>query len=286
MLLFSPHAVRRTAWFIIAMTLFVSPCSLSTVTTCTRQVGEQRWKDEYTPRASVQETTTGGVRYIAQGVEEVNPFDGTREEVSHSGLDKAWCEGRQAFPEPQVLAQRRVQEVADRVKKIEVQPRRLRSHLVGKVNDLLFDDNQDDRGAEESAAAGGDKLSQGESKAACEISDAPQARLYLQAVTVLDMLEKVRVRDLLILVHTQAASDSLEANPSVRKAMSQEAMENVSLVRLNSSLLLIAQKMAERSAGEVGLTTLLSWTRQFRQLGGCFKHDGKGVRERKWILSE
>ena len=157
---------------------------------------------------------------------------------------------------------------------------------MGKVNDLLFDDDQDDRGVEESAAAEGDKLSRGESKAACEISDAQQARLYLQAVTVLDMLEEARVRDLLILEHTQAASDSLEADPSVRKAMSQETMENVSLVRLNSSLLLIAQKMAERSARGVGLTTLLSWTRQFPQLGGYFKHDGRGVRERKWILSE
>ena len=100
------------------------------------------------------------------------------------------------------------------------------------------------------------------------------------------MLEEVRVRDLLILEHTQAASDSLEADPSVRKAMSQETMENVYLVRLNSSLLLIAKKMAERSAREVGLTTLVSWTRQFRQMGGYFKHDGRGVRERKWILSE
>ena len=63
-------------------------------------------------------------------------------------------------------------------------------------------------------------------------------------------------------------------------------MENASLVRLNSSLLLIAQKVAERFAGKVGLTTLFSWTRQFRQLGGYFKHDGRGVREREWILSE
>ena len=42
---------------------------------------------------------------------------------------------------------RRVQEVADRVKKNEVHICRPQSHMVGKVNDLLFDDDQDDRGA-------------------------------------------------------------------------------------------------------------------------------------------
>ena len=157
---------------------------------------------------------------------------------------------------------------------------------MGKVNDFLFANDQDDRGAEDSAAAGGETLSQGESEAACEISDAQQARLYPQAVTVLDMLEEESVRDLLILEHTQAASDSLEADPSAGKDMAQEAMENASLVRLNSSLLLIVQKVTERSARKVGPTTLLSFTRQFRQLGGCFKRDGRGVRKREWILSE
>ena len=204
------------------------------MTTCTSQIGEQRWKAECTARPSVQEATPGGGHHIARGVDEVEPSDETREEVSHSDLDKAWCEGRQAFPEPQVLPQRRVQEVADRVKKNGVYIRRLRSHLVGKINDLPFDDDQDDRGAEDSAAAGGKMPSQGESEAACEVSDAQQARLYLKAVTVLDMLEEERVRDLLILKYTQVASDSLEADPSAGKAMTQKAMENASLVRLNN----------------------------------------------------
>ena len=148
--------------------------------------------------------------------------------------------------------------MVDRVKKNEVHIRRLRSHLVGKVNDLLFDEDQDDRGAEDSAAAGGETPSQGESEAACKISDSQQARFYLQAVTVLDMLEEEHVLDLLILEHTQAASDSLEVDPSAGKAMAQEAMENASLVRLNSSLLLIAQKVVERYARKVGPATLLS----------------------------
>ena len=81
---------------------------------------------------------------------------------------------------------------------------------MGKVNGLLFDKDQDDRGADDSAAAGGETMSQDESEAACEISDAQQSRLYLQAVTVLHMLEEERVRSLLILEHIQAASDSLE----------------------------------------------------------------------------
>ena len=120
-----------------------------------------------------------------------------------------------------------MQKVADRVKKNEVHIRRLRSHLVGKVNSLLFDDDQD-RGAEDSA---GETPSQDESEVACEISDAQQARLYLQAVTVFDVLEEEPIWGLLILEYTQAASDSLEADPSAGKAMAQEAMENASLVR-------------------------------------------------------
>ena len=84
---------------------------------------------------------------------------------------------------------------------------------MGKVNGLLFDNDQDDRGADDSAAAGGETVSQDETLAACEISGAQQARLYLQAVTLLHMLEEKRVRNLLILEHTQAASDSLESHP-------------------------------------------------------------------------
>ena len=68
--------------------------------------------------------------------------------------------------------------------------------------------------------------------------------------------------------------------------MAQEVVENASLVWLKSSLLLIAQKVVERSARKVGPTTLFSWTRQFRLLGDYFKRDGRGVRQREWILSE
>ena len=82
--------------------------------------------------------------------------------------------------------------------------------------------------------------------------------LVLDANLVLDMVEEERVRNLLILEHTQAASDSLEADSSAGKAMAQEAMENTSVVRLNSSLLLIAQKVAERLTRKVGPTTFLS----------------------------
>ncbi|CAN0548277.1 unnamed protein product, partial [Laminaria digitata] len=32
--------------------------------------------------------------------------------------------------------------------------------------------------------------------------------------------------------------------------------------------------------------TMLAWVREFGRLGGYFKRDGRGVREREWILSE
>ena len=94
------------------------------------------------------------------------------------------------------------------------------------------------------------------------------------------MLKEERVRDLLILGHTQAASDSLEADPSAKQAMAQETMENTYLVWLNNSLLLIAQKVVERITQKISPMTLFSWRRQFRQLGGYFKRDGRGVRAR------
>ena len=118
------------------------------------------------------------------------------------------------FQNDKFYLNRWVQEVADRAKKNEVHIHRLRNHLAGKVNDLVFDNDPDDRGAEDSAVAGGKTPFQGESEVACVISDAQQARRYLQAMTVLDILEEERVRDLLILEYTQAASDSLEADAS------------------------------------------------------------------------
>ena len=156
MLLLSPHDVRRTAWLNIATTLFVSPCCLSAVTTCTRQIGEQRWKVECTARRSVREATPGGGHHIAQGVDEVVSSDGTREKVSHSGLNKAWCKGRQVFPDPQVVPQApgagsgRSSEVERSAHPSTSKP------SGGEVNDLQFDNDQDDRGAEDSAAAGGE----------------------------------------------------------------------------------------------------------------------------------
>ena len=85
----------------------------------------------------------GGGYHIARGVAEGDPSAGTREEVSHSGLDKAWYEGRQAFPEPQVLPQApgagsgRLSEEERSAHPSTPKP------SGGKVNDLLFNDDQD-----------------------------------------------------------------------------------------------------------------------------------------------
>ena len=42
----------------------------------------------------------------------------------------------------------------------------------------------------------------------------------------------------------------------------------------------------QTSERSVSPDTILSWRRQFQQLGGNFKRDGRGVREREWLLSE
>ncbi|MEP6389023.1 MAG: hypothetical protein ABJ056_03770, partial [Halioglobus sp.] len=93
-------------------------------------------------------------------------------------------------------------------------------------------------------------------------------------------------RTALIALEQHLNSSRSAAQSTTADDLAKEAMEDASLVRLENSLLLIAEKVSEKSVRKFYPETILSWVRQFRQLGGYFKRDGRGVRERKWILSE
>ncbi|MEP6150093.1 MAG: hypothetical protein ABJ201_21930, partial [Nisaea sp.] len=170
---------------------------------------------------------------------------------------------------------------------------RLRRCMSAGVAELLFDDDKDESRSGDDGDDADGPPQDGEEDT--KVSPAQMARLYSQAVAVLDALEEERVRDLLIVEHTRTALIALEqhldssrsaAQSTTADDLAKEAMEDASLVRLENSLLLIAEKVSEKSVRKFYPETILSWVRQFRQLGGFFKRDGIGVREREWILSE
>ena len=212
-------------------------------------------------------------------------------------LQRAWTR-REArldknFQNRHAYLKRRVQAIEERVAKNAGHIARLRSCLLGDISNLLFDeeqsgdDDEDARGTADAAAVEG-----GEDET---VSKAQLSRLYSQAIVVLEVLEEERTRDLLISMHTSAAyralctaHDSSKSFAQVKAAedVAREAMDEASIVRLDNSLLLIAEKSAKNVLCKVSPETILSWTRQFRQLGGHFKRDGRGVREREWIMTE
>lgn len=163
---------------------------------------------------------------------------------------------------------------------------------MGGIGELLLNDKDEEGSGDDGANADGPAEDREEYT---KVSPAQMVRLYSQTVAVLDVMEEERVRDLLILVHAKTALSALEnhlessrsaAQSTAAENVAKDAMEEASLLRLNNSLLLMAEKVSEKSVRKYSPETILSWVRQFRQLGGYFKRDGRGVREREWILSE
>lgn len=183
----------------------------------------------------------------------------------------------------------RVGQLEERLEETSRCTSRLRKCLLGNVGDLLWDENKDD--GEGVAADGPGAAEDGEG---AKVSPTQKARLYAQTVAVLDVTEEENVRDQLILEHNKQALEVLEqahnaaSSPAQIKAADElagELLETASVVRFQNSLLLIAEKAAETAERRFSPETLLAWRRQFRKLG-AFLRDGRGVREREWILNE
>lgn len=127
-----------------------------------------------------------------------------------------------------------------------------------------------------------------------ELSRAQSTRLRHQALATSEMLRQLRDRWLLQAHHFGEALEAFLAAEafgvsSKRKYAADkkiaESLNESSLIRLDNSLVLIAERVVKTNKLHYKPSTILGWVRQFRTLGH-FKRDGRGVHEREWILSE
>ena len=127
-----------------------------------------------------------------------------------------------------------------------------------------------------------------------ELSRAQSTRLRNQALATSEMLRQLRDRWLLQAHHFGEALEAFLAAEafgvsSKRKYAADkkiaESLNESSLIRLDNSLVLIAERVVKTNKLHYKPSTILGWVRQFRTLGH-FKRDGRGVHEREWILSE
>lgn len=61
-------------------------------------------------------------------------------------------------------------------------------------------------------------------------------------------------------------------------------MKDASLNRLDNSLVLIVARTGGGEATGVEASTILPWVREYREVGGHFKRDDRGVNQRGWML--
>ena len=204
------------------------------------------------------------------------------------GLTRAWIR-REARVNKQLqnhkaYLKRRAVEMEERVRRLDKDILRLRRGLLTGVEDLLLDEDKVENGSvvDEALADGLDEHEVEDPK----ISAAQHKRLLAQTMAVLDLLEEARLRDVLIRNHVTTALGAVSQSSDAGEQVSRTALHDASLVRLDNCLLLIAERVSVRMEKKYAPATILSWEREFRELGGYFKRDGRVVREREWILSE
>eukprot|EP00904_Undaria_pinnatifida_P013597 jgi/Undpi1/9368/HiC_scaffold_26.g11826.m1 len=187
------------------------------------------------------------------------------------------------FQNRHAYIKRQAAEAEARVSKNDEHIGRLRECLLANVNELLLDDDICEGESEDGGAAAAGIADHGAEKAT--LSASQTKRLVVQAMAVLEVMEEVRVRNVLVRDHLRTALGALSQNSDAGDQVAKTALEDVSLVRLHNSLLLVAERVSNMKT-KYAPSTILSWERQFRTLGGYFKRDCRGLREREWILSE
>ena len=127
-----------------------------------------------------------------------------------------------------------------------------------------------------------------------KLSRAQRTRLRHQALATSEMLRQLRYRWLLQAHYFGEALGAFLAADvfgvsSKRKYAADkniaESSNESSIIRLDTSLVLIAERVVKTNKLHYKPSTILGWVRQFGTLGH-FKRDGRGVHERGWILSE
>ena len=204
-------------------------------------------------------------------------------------LTRAW-DRREArvdkkFHNRHAYVKRRVAEVGEQCKRDGALLHRLHTATWEGVEILLFE-GEAEHGSDAGDGTTADGPDPREEDSAAPISLAQLRRLNFQMVAVQGVLEEARTRDLLVEIHLKTALKEMSKSGDTADKAAMKALDDASLVRLDNSLLLIAQRVSEKMQKRFVPSTILSWVRQFRQLGGYFKRDARGVREREWILSE
>lgn len=181
----------------------------------------------------------------------------------------------------------RTAELEERTKEAAIRIDKIRAAMFKDIGVLLYVCDSDDT---EASAAPGPALTPSEKP---RLSKTQMERLVHQALATSEVLQQQRDRDLLQLEHFREAQRAFYAAETADISQQKQADESVwkslneaSLIRLNNSLLHIAVRVVENEDLDYNPSTILSWVRDFRNLGGHFKRDGRGVREREWILSE
>ena len=187
------------------------------------------------------------------------------------------------FQNRHAYIKRQAAEAEARVSKNDEHIGRLRECLLANVDELLLDDDICEGESEDGGATAAGIADHGAEKAT--LSASQTKRLVVQAMAVLEVMEEVRVRNVLVRDHLRTALGALSQNSDAGDQVAKTALEDVSLVRLHNSLLLVAERVSNMKT-KYAPSTILSWERQFRTLGGYFKRDCRGLREREWILSE
>ena len=151
---------------------------------------------------------------------------------------------KKKFQNRHAYLKRRKEELEEQMPKDGDHIRRLRSCVMGRVEELLFDNDKCNNGSSgDGATTDGLATTQTEDTG---VSAAQMARLFAQAMAVMDVLEEVLVRDVLIKDHITTALGALSQGSDAGDKVAKTSLEEASLLRLNNSLLLIAGRVSEK----------------------------------------
>ena len=115
---------------------------------------------------------------------------------------------------------------------------------MGRVEELLFDDDKCNSGSSgDGATADGLATTQAEDTG---VSAAQMARLFAQAMAVMDVLEEVLVRDVLIQDQITTALGALLQGSDAGVNVAKTSLAEASLLRPNNLFLLITGRVSEK----------------------------------------
>ena len=148
------------------------------------------------------------------------------------------------FQNRHAYLKRRKEELEEQVQKDGGHIRRLRSCVMRRVEELLFDDDNCNSGSSgDGATADGLATIQAEDTG---VSAAQMSQLFAQAMAVMDVLEEVLVRDVLIQDQITTALGALLQGSDAGVNVAKTSLTEASLLRPNNLFLLITGRVSEK----------------------------------------